>query len=99
MNVHLFGNTSSPALPTFCLRKTAQEAEAQFGSDAREFIENDFYVYDGLKSLPPEDWRYVPSQLNTADCATRLVKATNLAKSLWLTSPDFFTRPRKVSSS
>ena len=34
MNVHLFGNTSSPAVATFCLRKTAQEAEAQFGSDA-----------------------------------------------------------------
>ena len=56
MNVHLFGNTSSPAVATFCLRKTARETEAQFGSDAREFIEKDFYVDDGLKSLPgPEE--------------------------------------------
>ena len=55
MNVHLFGNTSSPAVATFCLRKTAQEAEAQFGYNAREFIENDFYVDDGLKSLPTAD--------------------------------------------
>ena len=56
MNVHLFGNTSSPAVATFCLRKTAQEAEAQFGSDAREFVEKNFYVDDALKSLPgPEE--------------------------------------------
>ena len=51
MNVHLFGNTSSPAVATFCLRKSAQEAEAQFGSDAREFVEKNFYADDGLKSL------------------------------------------------
>ena len=56
MNVHLFGNTSSPAVATFCLRKTAREAETQFGSDAREFIEKDFYVDNGFKSLPgPEE--------------------------------------------
>ena len=52
MNVHLFGNTSLPAVATFCLRKTAQEAVAQFGTDAREFVGKDFYVDEGLKSLP-----------------------------------------------
>ena len=52
MKVYLFGNTSSPAVAAFGLRKTAQEEEAQFGSDAREFVERDFYVDDGLKSLP-----------------------------------------------
>ena len=52
MKVHLFGNTSSPAVATFGLRKTAQVGEAQFGFDAREFVERDFYVDDGLKSLP-----------------------------------------------
>ena len=52
MNVHLFGNTSSPAVATFCLRKTAQEEEREFGVDARKFVEVDFYVDDGLKSLP-----------------------------------------------
>lgn len=52
MKVHLFGNTSSPAVATFGLRKTAQIGEEQFGSDAREFVERNFYVDDGLKSLP-----------------------------------------------
>ena len=32
--------------------RSAQVGEAQFGSDAREFVERDFYVDDGLKSLP-----------------------------------------------
>ena len=52
MKVHLFGNTSSPAVATLGLRKTAQVGEDQFGSDAREFVERNFYVDDGLKSLP-----------------------------------------------
>ena len=51
MKVHIFGNTSSPAVATFGLRKTAQVGEPMFGSDAREFVENDFYVDDGLKSV------------------------------------------------
>ena len=48
MKVHLFRNTSSPAVATFCLRKTAEEEELQFGSDASTFVEGDFYVNDGL---------------------------------------------------
>ena len=52
MKVHLFGNTSSPAVATFGLRKTAEVEEAKFGTDAKEFVDNDFYVDDGLKSTP-----------------------------------------------
>ena len=52
MKVHLFGNTSSPTVATLGLRKTAQVGENQFGSDAREFVERNFYVDDVLKSLP-----------------------------------------------
>ena len=52
MKVHLFGNTSSPAVATFGLRKTAQFGEAEFGSDAKEFVDKNFYVDDGLKSMP-----------------------------------------------
>ena len=52
MKVRLFGNTSSPAVATYGLRKTARVEETQFGSDAREFVERNFYVDDGLKSLP-----------------------------------------------
>ena len=52
MKVHLFGNTSSPAVATYGLRKTARVEETQFGYDAREFVERNFYVDDGVKSLP-----------------------------------------------
>ncbi len=57
MNVHLFGNTFSLAVTTFCMRKTACEAEAKFASDAQEFIEKDFYV-SSPKSR--QQWAQVP---------------------------------------
>ena len=50
MKVHVFSNTSSPAVTTFCLRKTAELGE-EFGSDAKEFVHDNSYVDDGLKSV------------------------------------------------
>ena len=44
MTVHVFGNTSSPAVATYGLMKTATIGELQHGNDAREFVESDFYV-------------------------------------------------------
>ncbi len=55
MVVHLFGNTCSPAIATFGLRKTAEDGEERFGRAAEEFVHNDFYVDDGLMSRPTED--------------------------------------------
>ena len=51
MKVHVFGNTSPPAVATFCLRRTADVEESVFGSDAKEFVRNNFYIKDGLKSV------------------------------------------------
>ncbi|XP_077505202.1 uncharacterized protein LOC144114982 [Amblyomma americanum] len=51
MKVHVFGNSPSPAVATYGLRRTAREGEEEFGSDVRQFIERDFYVDDGLNSL------------------------------------------------
>lgn len=48
MRVHVFGNTSSPAVSTFCLRRTADDQQSVFGSDSREFVHKNFYVDDGL---------------------------------------------------
>ncbi|KAM3938230.1 uncharacterized protein RB166_011994 [Leptodactylus fuscus] len=55
MRVHVFGNSPSPAVATYGLRRTAQEGESEYGIDARDFVEKDFYVDDGLKSLPTEE--------------------------------------------
>ena len=52
MYVHLFGNGPSPAVATFGLRKTAADGEKEFGEDAMKFVHRNFYVDDGLVSLP-----------------------------------------------
>lgn len=50
MTKHVFGNSPSPAVATYGLRRTAQETETEFGSDMRDFIDRNFYVDDGLTS-------------------------------------------------
>lgn len=54
MRVHVFRNSPSPAVAIFGLRMAAKEAEGVYGSDARHFIEQDFYIDDALKSFPTE---------------------------------------------
>ena len=49
---HVFGNSSSPSVAAYGLKKTAAEMEPVYGSDVRNFIEKDFYVDDGLASFP-----------------------------------------------
>lgn len=56
MKVHVFGNSPSPALAIYCIRRTAQKGEQEHSSDAREFVERQFYVDDGLTSVAtPEE--------------------------------------------
>ena len=52
MNVHLFGNGPSPAEATYGLRRTATDGEEKFGKEAADFVHRNFYVDDGLISLP-----------------------------------------------
>lgn len=56
MKVHVFGNSPSPAVAIYCMRRAAQEGEQEHGTDARQFVERQFYVDDGLTSVAtPED--------------------------------------------
>ncbi|XP_073432940.1 uncharacterized protein [Dendrobates tinctorius] len=55
MKVHVFGNSPSPAVAIYGLRRTVQESEREYGSDPRQFVEKNFYVDDGLKSLPTSE--------------------------------------------
>ena len=48
MTVHIFGNTSSPAVAKFGLRRTADEGKEEFGDAANKFVFDDFYVDDGI---------------------------------------------------
>ena len=62
MTVHLFGATSSPGCANYALKRTADDHESEFGSEAAQFVRQDFYVDDGLKSVA------------TADEAVKLIK-------------------------
>ncbi|XP_073772958.1 uncharacterized protein [Danio rerio] len=50
MRVHVFGNSPSPAVAIYCLRQSVKDGDP----DVRSFVNRDFYVDDGLKSLPTE---------------------------------------------
>ncbi|XP_069108941.1 uncharacterized protein [Argopecten irradians] len=50
MNVHVFGNSPSPAVATYGLRRTALEAKDKYGEDVSQFVHRNFYVDDALSS-------------------------------------------------
>ena len=54
MRVHVFGNSPSPAVATYCLRRAAQKGEAMYGGDTVQFVQRHFYVDGGLISVPTE---------------------------------------------
>ncbi|XP_067250257.1 uncharacterized protein [Chanodichthys erythropterus] len=55
MRVHVFGNSPSPAVAIYGLRRAALAGEKDYGSEARHFVERNFYVDDGLISLSTEE--------------------------------------------
>ena len=52
MNVHLFGNVSSPAIATFGIRMAVRDGDTPCDDDVSQFVCRDFYVDDGLTSQP-----------------------------------------------
>lgn len=50
MVVHVFGNSLSPAIGTYGMRRTVKEVEHIYGTDVTHYIERDFYVDGGLTS-------------------------------------------------
>ncbi|XDV26575.1 hypothetical protein PO909_030232 [Leuciscus waleckii] len=179
MNVHVFGNSPSPAVAIHGLHKSVQGNEFHIDPDVQHFVLHDFYVDDGLKrytetspsaavrrelcvfcdasvkaigavcylkvtdsngnnqigfvmgkaklapcpehtvprlelctavlaveladlvnrvlrirrSCRPDQWRYVPTDLNPADHATRSVPAGQLKHTNWLSGPKFLSKP------
>ena len=51
MTVHLFGAGSSPGCANYGLKKIADDYEEECGPEAANFVRNNFYVDDGLKSV------------------------------------------------
>lgn len=54
MTVHVFGNSPSPAVAIYALRRAAELGEAECGMDAKNFVLRNFYVDDGITSVPTE---------------------------------------------
>lgn len=73
MKVHVFGNRPSPAVAIYGLRRAALHGEDEFGEDAKQFIYRDFYVDDGLKSLPS-----ATAAINLLKAAQDMLGASNL---------------------
>lgn len=69
MCTHLFGATSSPSAANFALKTTADDYEEKWGTAAADFIRNEFYVDDGLKSVA-----------TVAEARDLIYKAKNLCK-------------------
>ena len=55
MNVHLFGAVSSPSCSNFALRRAADDAEEQVGSETADALRKNFYVDDCLRSEESEE--------------------------------------------
>ncbi|XP_015230161.1 PREDICTED: uncharacterized protein LOC107084717 isoform X2 [Cyprinodon variegatus] len=64
MNVHVFGNRPSPAVAIHGLHQSVQDQKFKVDADFKNFVTRDFYVDDGLKSLP------------TVEAAVKLLKRT-----------------------
>ncbi|XP_053577874.1 uncharacterized protein LOC128667035 [Bombina bombina] len=54
MKVHVFGNSPSPAIAIYGLRQIAKQGKSEYGEDVEQFILRNFYVDDGLASVPTE---------------------------------------------
>ncbi|XP_032413047.1 uncharacterized protein LOC116716235 [Xiphophorus hellerii] len=52
MKVHVFGNSPSPAVAVYGLRKAIRVGAKEYGADTVKFVERHFYVDDGLVSVP-----------------------------------------------
>ena len=55
MTVHIFGATSSPGCANFGLKRIASDYEETYGRQCANFLRNDFYVDDGVISVPSEE--------------------------------------------
>ncbi|XP_067306911.1 uncharacterized protein [Pseudorasbora parva] len=54
MRVHVFGNSPSPSVAIYGLRRAIHEGAHKHGKDTVQFVERHFYVDDGLISVPTE---------------------------------------------
>ena len=79
MNVHLFGAVSSPGVANFGLKKTAETNRKEYGEEAANFLKDDFYVDDGLKSFPTPEKAIEVIKNSQAMCASNKLRLHKFA--------------------
>ncbi len=85
MTVHLFGAVSSPGCCNFALKQAADDHRPEKGSEAANFVRNNFYVHDGLQSV------------SSTDAAISLIESTKgLCKSGGFTLHKFVSNSKEV---
>ncbi|XP_072321671.1 uncharacterized protein [Eucyclogobius newberryi] len=72
MTVHVFGNSPSPAIAIYCLRRAALEA-TNSSPRAKEFILRNFYVDDGLASFPTAE-----TAITTLQTSQKMLSESNI---------------------
>lgn len=55
MTVHVFGNSPSPAVGIYSLRRAALQSQDEYDMRAKQFVARNFYVDDGLASFSTDD--------------------------------------------
>ncbi|KAL0159384.1 hypothetical protein M9458_043109, partial [Cirrhinus mrigala] len=74
MKVHIFGNRPSPAVAIYGLQRAIREGAQEHGADTVKFVERNFYVDDGLVSIPSEAEATSLLQASLAETNLRLHK-------------------------
>ena len=80
MTVHLFGAASSLCCSNFALKQTADDNEKDIGERPAEFLINDFYINDDLKSAPTSD------QAISLICQTKEMCSRGAVDSIYINS-------------
>ena len=88
MCVQLFGAASSPGCANFGLKQTALDGEKKFGLDVANFVRDNFYVDDGLISVPSE-----------AEAVSLIRRSTEMCKMSGLRLHKFLSNSKAVIQS
>ena len=91
MHTHIFGASSSPAVVTYALQKTADDNVADFSADAVETVKMCFYVDDCLKSVASVEkgiWLTAELRALTQRGGFRLTKWVSNCKELMSSIPE-----------
>ena len=84
MTIHLFGAGSSPGCCNFRL-KTTDDHEQEFSFEPAKFLRKDFYVDNGLKSVP-----------STSDAKELICKTKEMCRHREFNLPKFTSNKREV---